>query len=314
MKKFGEDRDVLIQKNVRLIQRGHFYDNLDCKNDKDIIGIDDVVNFYYMGSSEFENGNLYRSIRRMTINKDFYKLYIFKQYKDSDGNSLKVYAPSVFFDNIKKIVNRLAVDGSGLQEYCTLCNHIDGNCNLDDCNDQTDFWWDIENDFFMFFENTDKVMSAMDALRKRNFGYENCLAKSALSSFYVLVIKRKNDGGLVNFNTAIKDYYFDGETETHFIEFLENSSLRDIFMEAMVISKVDGGSVIFNINGIQYNITADDFLDSVISESGVNLDDSCIYSENIKKLIDNYNNQAELHNKRRVLVYILNQVKNKKKS
>ena len=26
MKKFGEDRDVLIQKNVRLIQRGHFYD------------------------------------------------------------------------------------------------------------------------------------------------------------------------------------------------------------------------------------------------------------------------------------------------
>ena len=64
----GEDRDVLIQKRVRLVQSGHFKKDIDELNKKEINGLDDIVSLEYMGSAEFEWGALPRSLRRMTIN------------------------------------------------------------------------------------------------------------------------------------------------------------------------------------------------------------------------------------------------------
>lgn len=89
---FGEDRNTLIQKRVRLVQSGHFRRNVDDIEKKDINGLDDIVGLDYMGSAEFEWDSLPKSLRRMTINKDFYKVFVFNQYKDENGNSLKVYA------------------------------------------------------------------------------------------------------------------------------------------------------------------------------------------------------------------------------
>ena len=124
MKIFGEDRDALIQKKVRLVQSGHFRDDVGSLEKKEINGLDDIVRIDYMGSAEFECGSLPSSLKRMTINKDFYKVFVFNQYKDENGNSLKVYAPHIFFKNIQNIVDRLVVNGYGLQEYCSLHTHI----------------------------------------------------------------------------------------------------------------------------------------------------------------------------------------------
>lgn len=313
----GEDRDVLIQKRVRLVQSGHFKKDIDELNKKEINGLDDIVSLDYMGSAEFEWGALPRSLRRMTINKDFYKVFVFNQYKDEKGNPLKVYAPQVFYKNVQNIVNRLAEHGYGLQEYCSLSDHIQKDKKEDEetlfsYKDNSDFWWDIENDFFMFFENTDKVLMAMDALRKRKFGYERNIAKSALNRLYMTIITRPNGARFMDWNTSIKDYHYDENAQVHFVEFLEDASMENILMEAMIIAKVDKGTVRFTINGIPFSIDEDTALDTIINEAGIDLVDSCTYSDKIDKLIKDYNESLKKKEKHKQLVYVLDQIKNKK--
>ena len=313
----GEDRDVLIQKRVRLVQSGHFKKDIDVLNKKDINGLDDIVSLDYMGSAEFEWGSLPRSLRRMTINKDFYKVFVFNQYRDENGNPLKVYAPQVFYKNVQNIVNRLAEHGYGLQEYCSLSDHIQKDKKEDDDTrfryiDKSDFWWDIENDFFMFFEHTDKVLMAMDSLRKRKFGYERNVAKSALNRLYMTIITRPNGARFMDWNTSIKDYHYDENAQVHFVEFLENANLETILMEAMIIAKVDKGTVRFNINGIPFSINEDTALDTIINESGIDLVDSCTYSDKIDELIKEYNDSLKKKEKQKQLIYVLDQIKNKK--
>ena len=313
----GEDRDLLIQKKVRLVQSGHFKDNIDSLNSDDIDGINDIVLLDYMGSSEFEWGSLPRSLRRMTISKDFYKVFIFDQYKDENGNPLKVYAPHVFFENVQSIVDKLVVNSYGLQEYCSLHKHIEKkeNCGNDpffDFKDDKNFWWDIENDFFMFFEHSDKVLMAMEALKRRKFGYDGNISKSALNKLDLGLLTKPNILKYMNCNTTLKDYYYDENTQIHFIEFRENSSLENILMEAMIIAKVDKGTVIFTINGICFSIDEDTELDAIIKEFGINLKDKCTCSDKINQLIASYNYEIEKKEKQRQLVYVLNLVRNKK--
>lgn len=317
MKVFGDERDIIIQKRVRLVQSGYFKKNVDSFDKKKINGIDDIIYFDYMGSTEFECGMLPKSLRRMTINKDFYKVFVFNQYRDENGNPLKVYAPHVFFKNVQNIVDRLVVDGYGLQEYCSLHRHIQKEEKTEEdtyfgYKDDRDFWWDIENDFFMFFEHTDKVLEAMGALRKRKFGYERNKAKSALNRLYMKLLTRPNIALYMDWNTSIKDYHYDKDTEIHFIEFLENATLENIFMEAMIIAKVDKGTVVFNINGISFNIDEDSVLDNIITENGINLVDSCTYSEKINELISQYNEEIEKKQKQTELVHVLRLVRDKK--
>lgn len=313
MRLSGEDRDILIQKRVRLVQSGHFKIDIDSLSKKDINGIDDIISLDYMGWAEFEWGSLPRSLRRMTINKDFYKVFVFNQYKDENGNSLKVYAPQVFFKNVQSIIDRLAVDGYGLQEYCSLHRHIEKNKEQEidshfNFKDNRNFWWDIENDFFMFFEHTDKVLMAMDALRKRKFGYERNVAKSALSRLYMGSLIKN----FMDWNTSIKDYYYDENAQVHFIEFLESASLENILMESMIIAKVDKGVVRFTINGVPFSIDEDTALDTIITECGIDLVDSCTYSNKINQLIASYNDEVAKKEKQKQLVHVLRLVRDKK--
>lgn len=314
---FGENRDILIPKKVNLVQSGHFKKNIENLDKKNINGIDDILFLDYMGSFEFESGRLPKSLKRMTINKDFYKVFVFNQYKDENGNALKVYAPYVFFKNIQNIVNRLVVDGSGLQEYCSLHKHIQKEEKKEDVKvsaykDNRDFWWDIENDFFIFFEHTDKVLEAMDALRKRKFGYDRNKAKRALNRVYMQVLTKPNIHRYIDWPTSIKDYHYDEGTEVHFIEFFENATLENIFMEAMVIAKVDKGTVVFNVNGIPFKIDEDSVLDQVVTENGIDLVDSCTYSTKVNGLISQYNEELAKKQKQTELVHTLRLIRDKK--
>ncbi len=317
MRAFGENRDRLIQTKVKLVQSGHFRENVNTLDRKEINGLDDIVVLDYMGSAEFEWGALPKSLRRMTINKDFYKVFVFNQYKDETGNSLKVYAPHVFFKNVQNIVERLVDNGYGLQEYCSLHRHIKKDDKSEEdlffgYKDDRDFWWDIENDFFIFFEHTDKVLQAMEALRKRKFGYERNIAKSALNRAYMTLLTRPNTSCFMDWGTSIKNYHYDKNAKIHFIEFVENATLENIFMEAIIIAKVDKGTVVFNINGIPFNIDEDSVLDNILTENGVNLIDSCTYSKKINELISQYNEEVQKKQHQQELVHVLKLVMNKK--
>lgn len=317
MRLTGEDRDILIQKRVRLVQSGHFKRDVESLSKRNINGIDSIISLDYMGSAEFEWGSLPRSLKRMTINKDFYKVFVFNQYKDENGNPLKVYAPQVFFKNVQSIVDRLAVNGYGLQEYCSLCRHIEKNKEQENkkrfnFKDSRNFWWDIENDFFMFFEHTEKILIAMDALRKRKFGYDRNIAKRALNKIYIDALTKPNISKYIDWNTSIKDYYYDKNIQVHFIEFLESASLENILMESMVIAKVDKGIVRFAINGIFFSIDEDTVLDNIITENGIDLIDSCVYSNKINELIISYNDEVSKKEKQNQLVHVLRLVRDKK--
>ena len=321
MIEFGKDRDTLIQKNVNLVQSGHFKKKVDSLNNSEINGIDDIIWFDYMGSAEFEQGNLPRSLRRMTINKDFYQVFVFNEYKDENGNSLKVYAPEVFLKNIINIVDRLVVDGSGLQEYCSLNRHIQKEDKTEedlcfDYKDDRNFWWDIENDFFMFFEHTDKVLLAMDNLRKRKFGYERNISKSTLNRLYVEKLTKSNTTPFMYWYTSIKDYHYDKNSKVHYIEFLEKTTLENIFMEAIIIAKVAKENVVFNINGIQFNIDENSIVDNIVTENGIELVDSSTYTRKINELISYYNQEIQIKQKQKQqeLVHVLRLVRDKKMS
>ena len=303
----GEDRDLLIQKRVRLVQSGCFKDNINLLDEKDINGLDDIISFDYMGSAEFEWGSLPRSLRRMTLNKDFYKVFTFNQYKDKNGYSLKVYAPKLYLKNVQNIIDRLVVNGEGLQEDCTLHKYI-----ADSLKCKSNFWWDIENDFFIFFENTDKIIQAMEALKKRKFGYENNTAKSALSNIYLKLIKKPNFSCIMDCKTFIKDYHYSENDKIHFIEFSENIILENILMEAMIIAKVDKGTVVFNINDNLFNITEETILDDIIVEKSIKLKDTSKHSIKIKELINLYNEEFLKKEKQKQLVNVLKLVYEKK--
>ncbi|MBO4245870.1 MAG: hypothetical protein J5892_03950 [Bacilli bacterium] len=313
---YEDKRDLLIQKNVHLVQSGQFKSNINDLTKKDIKGINDIIRLDYMGSFEFECGSLPKSLRRMTINKNFYKVFVFDQYKDKNGNSLKVYAPYVFYKNVLNIVNRLSVDGCRLQEYCSLADHIikAGQATEDmdyDYYDEQDFWWDIENDFFMFFEHTDKVLDLMDALRKEKFGYEKNKADSTLNKAYLDLLTRPNTR-FIDMNTSIKNYRFNKNNNMHLIEFLEGATLENIFMEAIIIAKTAKGNVLFNVNGIPFSINEESIPDIIKKENGVDLVDSCTYSDKIDELINEYHEEVERKQKQSELVNVLRLIRNQK--
>ena len=162
----------------------------------------------------------------------------------------------------------------------------------------------------MFFEHTDKILQAMDSLRKRKFGYERNISKSYLKRVYLELLTTPNTSRYIDWNTSIKNYHYDKNTKVHFIEFLENATLKNIFMEALIIAKVDKGTVVFNINGIPYSLDENSVLDVIITENGVDLVDSCTYSKRINELISQYN--EEFQRKQQELVHVLKLVRNKK--
>lgn len=83
-------------------------------------------------------------------------------------------------------------------------------------------------------------------------------------------------------------------------------------MEAIIIAKVDKGTVVFNINGVPFNINEDSILDNIIIENGINLVDSCTYSKKINELISQYNEEVQKKLIQTKLIHVLQLVKDKK--
>lgn len=127
-----------------LIQSGHFKNNI-----HDIEGRKDIIELNYMGSAEFEGGELFNSTKRMLVNMEFYDFFSFPNYVNEKEESLMVYAPRMYINHIANIVDRLANSSYGLKKYCTLNDVIRNYDQIFKTKD--DFWWDIENDFYIFF-------------------------------------------------------------------------------------------------------------------------------------------------------------------
>lgn len=181
--------NLLSRHKCWLIQTGQFK-----KGITEITGRKSIIDLNYMGSAEFEWGALPDSTRRMLTNIDFYEVFTFPEYKDIEENEMMVYAPIMFKEHISSIIHNL-VEGSlnrDLQEPCYLLSYLNGkNSKFNKVN----FWWDIENDFYIFFGEDKKelILEAHKQMRERSIGQIEIGDWDELSNYYSLVNQDLND-------------------------------------------------------------------------------------------------------------------------
>jgi len=111
-------------------------------------GIDILLGFDYMGSAEFEWGALPKSLKRIRESKKKYIQFehIFENFEDKP---IMVLCKIEDKEELPKVLSQLADRELRLKEYCDLDAYLKGNKDYR----TSDFWWDIENDYFFWRSN-----------------------------------------------------------------------------------------------------------------------------------------------------------------
>lgn len=129
--------------NPWLIQRGSFRD---IPEDK-IVGLDSLIQYDYMGSSEFEWGALPKALKHMTSNWKDYITFQIESIMDNEGQYLQVLCNKSQAEEIKDLVIKLfekdcqirLKERTGMYDYLSCESTYALNTN---------FWWDVTgNDY-----------------------------------------------------------------------------------------------------------------------------------------------------------------------
>jgi len=131
-----------------LVQRGSFKKI----EDKDVTGIDSLISFDYMGSSEFEWGALHHSLMRMSTQWDKFIVFQIDEIKNADGEYLQVLCRQTQKDDIKKAILLMVEGKLDLKERAGLKEYL--NCESE-WSMKTDHWWDVTEDFGNFGSEND---------------------------------------------------------------------------------------------------------------------------------------------------------------
>lgn len=124
-----------------LIQRAKF-ENRDYKK-----GIDSIVHFDYMGSSEFEWGALPESLGKI---RDLINDYTYLDVPIKD-KVITVFCKNSQKSEVKQYLTELSENKWHLQEYSDFDNYI----NPQFMKSRTDFWWDISNHLMFWRKNNE---------------------------------------------------------------------------------------------------------------------------------------------------------------
>lgn len=127
-----------------LIQRAKF-ENRDYKK-----GIDSIVHFDYMGSSEFEWGALPESLGKI---RDLINDYTYLDVPIKD-KVITVFCKDSQKSEVKQYLTELSENKWHLQEYSDFDHYI----NPQFMKSRTDFWWDISN-HLMFWRKDNEFES-----------------------------------------------------------------------------------------------------------------------------------------------------------
>jgi hypothetical protein len=131
-----------------LVQRAKFQDKPNGK------GVDAILQFDYMGSSEFEFGALGNSLRAIRPEIDEYDYYPL----EIEGKSFTVFCKEADKEEVFNKVLGLAQAKCRLKEYCDLHNYVKNDSQ------RNDHWWDIGNHWMVWKENetfTEKFKKAI---------------------------------------------------------------------------------------------------------------------------------------------------------
>jgi len=111
-------------------------------------GIDTLLGFDYMGSSEFEWGALPKALKRTRENEKDYVQFEFT-FENFEDKPIMILCKETDKEELPKILAQLADRELRLKEYCDLDAYLKGNKDYR----TSDFWWDIENDYFFWRSN-----------------------------------------------------------------------------------------------------------------------------------------------------------------
>lgn len=112
-------------------------------------GLDAILQFDYMGSAEFEFGALPASLTKIRENNSEYELFSLRVHGLKD-RIVSVYCKVSDREGVIDAINKLADNEFHLKEYSGFDRWFKGNKSTW----QSNFWWDIDNDF-MFWSTGD---------------------------------------------------------------------------------------------------------------------------------------------------------------
>ena len=129
--------------NPYLIQRAKFKKEIS----ENKTGIDNLLNFDYMGSAEFEFGALPKSLKRVRENIGEYIQFQYS-FNKFPSKVVTVFCKKDQEKEIPQILENLIEGKIRLKGFCDLKDWVNpGNFSFKYPND---FWWDIDNDFFFW--------------------------------------------------------------------------------------------------------------------------------------------------------------------
>jgi hypothetical protein len=122
-----------------LIQRGFFRDI----KDEAIVGLDFLIDYDYMGASEFEWGALPQSLKRMTHDWKNYGIFPV-EIRDSDGQQLQILCRTNQIEDVTAAVRVFAAEKYSpslrTKEYVGLHDYMNPER---ESSLRTNFWWDV---------------------------------------------------------------------------------------------------------------------------------------------------------------------------
>jgi hypothetical protein len=123
-----------------LIQRGKF-ENREFKQ-----GIDSILSFDYMGSSEFEWGALPKSLGKIRNELNNYT-YLDITLKDK---LITVFCKDSQINDIELYLSELSDNKMHLKEFSAFDSYVNSDGYF---KDKFDFWWDIQNHIMFWKKN-----------------------------------------------------------------------------------------------------------------------------------------------------------------
>ena len=137
-----------------LVQRGRLRENKDRK------GLDALIAFDYMGSSEFEFGALNKSLKAIRAELKFYQNQTV--YFENAG-AVTIFAKDI--SDATEAIRGLSKRAYRLKEYCDFFDWCNPAASLVlKKESRANFWWDIENHFMFWLSqkpNNENILAAI---------------------------------------------------------------------------------------------------------------------------------------------------------
>ncbi len=231
------------------------------------------------------------SLRRIVLNQDFYDLLVLTNHASSNKSLLVLMSKT---QNKELVINSINKYLQAL--YYSKLETLDAY--------QHNLWWNTQDDYIMFFDSPEKIFEILSKLKNKYVSKKfSPVFKSQYENQYEKLIFNRS------LLTFIKDYKCDFKNQIHYVEFLKGSRIDKVLMEVLLISKLNLGKVMFNINEEDMIIDATYSLNEILMTYGLRLDYVCFSTKTIEQLENEFTQKQEASKK---LCHLLKQVSNNK--